>query len=277
MFQKQISENDVIRKNPLVDYGKDRLQQPRIMHRIVWDRFDITSNRNWGKGYRAWMEVNGSRLSVNKAEDPRSFVWRDQVWIVLNGCVQGDGVMCNRKMFLHNCDTNNTIQLKIEGQSRREKNWSPLIWKDELYFVYSVDPFTLLKPDIESGFCKLVYGTMKNQGGHHKICNGTPYLPWNGVFVGFCHTRRPYYAVPTKINIEKKTVRFYNKIVFKKPEGAKWHQGAPGPIQFPYHLKINNTNVELSIDFDDHYPTILTIGLRAFRQQFSESKGCKFL
>jgi len=272
-FQKQITEDDVVCKKPLVKYGKDRLQKPRIKHRMIYNGFDIVNKRSW-RGYEAYMEVNGNRLSVNKAEDPRSFFWRDNVWIVFNGCVKGNGVHCDRKMFLHNCNTNHTVQLKINGQSETEKNWSPLIWKDELYLVYSIDPFTLLKPDVKNGCCKLVCGKMENQGGRHKICNGTPYLPWMyDTYVGFCHTRLPYYAVPTKINIEKKTVKFYDRIIFDKPGGAKWHYGKKGPIQFPFHLTVENTDVELSIDFSDHYPTILIIDFYAFCQQFSEGKG----
>ncbi len=36
---------------------------------------------------------------------------------------------------------------------RCEKNWLPFVWKDELYTIYSYDPFTILKPDLETGSC----------------------------------------------------------------------------------------------------------------------------
>ncbi len=40
---------------------------------------------------------------------------------------------------------------------RCEKNWLPFVWNGELFTIYSYDPFTILKPDIETGVCETAH------------------------------------------------------------------------------------------------------------------------
>lgn len=46
------------------------------------------------------------------------------------------------------------IPLKGPDPHRWEKNWLPIVRNDELFLIYSYSPFTLYKPDVETGECK---------------------------------------------------------------------------------------------------------------------------
>ncbi|WP_448564751.1 glycosyltransferase [Trichothermofontia sp.] len=40
---------------------------------------------------------------------------------------------------------------------KHQKNWMPLIFKDELYLIYQMEPLTILKPNLETGHCDRVH------------------------------------------------------------------------------------------------------------------------
>ncbi len=41
--------------------------------------------------------------------------------------------------------------------NRHEKNWLPFVKDNQLHFIYSSDPFTIYKPDLETGICETVF------------------------------------------------------------------------------------------------------------------------
>lgn len=81
-------------------------------------------------------------------EDARVFEYRSEVWIIFNMLREATG----RQMHLYNVTKGlNTpsepIQLKLEGIPARpvEKNWTPFVFEDQLYFIYLFVPLVLLQ------------------------------------------------------------------------------------------------------------------------------------
>ena len=84
-------------------------------------------------------------------EDARVFEYRSEVWIIFNMLREATG----RQMHLYNVtnglkapDTQSEpIQLKLEGIPTRpvEKNWTPFVFEDQLYFIYLFVPLVLLQ------------------------------------------------------------------------------------------------------------------------------------
>ncbi|MEI6756029.1 MAG: hypothetical protein WCK80_03400 [bacterium] len=120
-------------------------------------------------------------------EDARLFVWRDKIWILCNGLNDTN----ERHMFLVKInDTNESftsetpIELCSMDSQNFEKNWSPLIMKNDLYLVYSIVPFVILKYDENSETCfrktfltsKFMYELSKYYSDNLHIRGGTPFL-----------------------------------------------------------------------------------------------------
>lgn len=48
------------------------------------------------------------------------------------------------------------VRLKGYSDNECQKNWVPITYNDKIHFLYSSDPFILLKPDLETGECNVV-------------------------------------------------------------------------------------------------------------------------
>jgi hypothetical protein len=95
-------------------------------------------------------------------EDARLFIWREEMWILCNGLNDTN----KRHMFLVKINDAGgfftggiPIELCSVDSQNFEKNWSPFIMNNELYFVYSITPFVILKYDENSERCiKATFG-----------------------------------------------------------------------------------------------------------------------
>lgn len=168
----------------------------------------ITSVRGWNGNIRTWDGKNVLYLSKIKfygdnivreygntlnilpepdVEDARLFLWNNEIWILCNGLNNAD----KRHMFLVKINDNGTeftndvpIELCSYESQNFEKNWSPFLIGDELYFIYSIVPFVILKYNKENKKCsRATFGTNKffynlSSRYHNKlfIRGGTPFL-----------------------------------------------------------------------------------------------------
>jgi hypothetical protein len=258
----------------LVEYTNN---SPRMKHRIPINGYDIYNHRSWfdnlaGKtGYYARLMINGQQvtnhpyyIAVESSEDPRAFEWKGDTWVVFNALTKPQQM--SRRMFLHNCCTGATVELQSNGVEHTQKNWSPLIHNDELYFVYSIQPLAILKMVDENGQCELVYGEMTHQRGSKGVWNGTPYILRAGRYIGFGHTRNPFYATPVEIDFDKRKVVVHEPIVFTKPKEANLDTYRTTIVQYPYHFVLNKGGVDLFVEFQDHCPTRVTIDYSTFEK-----------
>lgn len=68
-----------------------------------------------------------------------------------------------------------------------EKNWMPWVMEDELYFVYSSDPFIILRYDPQRNSLKDVSGKPEKR---LSMCRGgSNMVPYGNNFIGVVHTK----------------------------------------------------------------------------------------
>lgn len=201
-------------------------------------------------------------------EDFRYIQFQGRVYIIMSGLDKNK----KRDMYLYNLNDNHFIKLKIEGyvSKQTEKNWNPFVYQNELYFIYSVDKLCILKViNLKEGICKIIKGDPRQYNNNYPYVSSTPLLLWNYPnYIGFFHTRNPYYSVPCIFNIEKmKFIKIGKPIILKNPPTILPWRGKK--VQFPYHLEIKQEKIKLSICFEDKASVIYTIDYISFCKQFS--------
>lgn len=127
------------------------------------------------------------------SEDPRCFRIKEKTYISYSHIKEWQPKPIVDMELLELGEHPVALQYK---ESRIEKNWVPLVYNDDLYFIYQYNPYTLLKvSDISSGEVELVY---KNRETNHaincweknwgKIRGGTPAIEIEDSFVAFFHS-----------------------------------------------------------------------------------------
>lgn len=150
----------------------------------------------------------------NLGEDPRLIVFQDKIYVFYNDLQYGNTkdqfvkrmhmaeVVDRRGKFsLKNITLLNFVdaeeyyrrnrsQDKEQGVVRQfEKNWGPFIYQNELYLVYLLEPHVILKPNLETGECRLLY-----ENEEIDICprgmarGGTPAIRIGNEYIAFYHT-----------------------------------------------------------------------------------------
>jgi hypothetical protein len=101
------------------------------------------------------------------AEDPRIFRFRDDLYVVFNSSVnmREDWIYGAREMKLAKIIKNKNNKFVVEKvirlvppfEKQIEKNWAPLVFENELYFVYTVQPrLIIIKPNLKTGYSEVV-------------------------------------------------------------------------------------------------------------------------
>ncbi len=203
-------------------------------------------------------------------EDPRIFKFNDNIFVLGNGLTKNTK---QREMYLYNVNKDKIVKLWFTNHDiskiSQQKNWTPYVYKDELYFIYSFNELCVLKlKDIDIGKCEVVKGNPLNHNDDKEIYGSTPFIPWNfPYYIGFAHTRNPWRAIPIKYNVENmEIVKVGNVINFTNPKEAIPWRGKS--VQFPYDLRIKNGEIILGIEFEDRCPTLLNIDYISFCKQF---------
>lgn len=109
----------------------------------------------------------------------------------------------------------------------QEKNWMPLIQKDRLYFVYMVNPYTLIECDPDTGQCREVHKSLEYKTDFWKhgsfIGGGTPFVEYKGKFYSFFHS---FTLQDPKVN----TTRQYHVGLMSLDENLKFCEMSKEPI-----------------------------------------------
>jgi hypothetical protein len=132
-------------------------------------------------------------------EDARVFEYQSEVWIIFNMLTQ----LYGRQMHLYNVtkalakQPTEPIRLELSGLPTRpvEKNWTPYVLNDKLYFIYQFVPLIILEADVNKGGCKCIYSENNKTAMPH-FRGGTVALEMLGsptpkVF-GYLHTSIPF-------------------------------------------------------------------------------------
>lgn len=141
-------------------------------------------------------------------EDPRIFIYNHQIYIYL---------IITKKFFIFNpleslvnkqsrvgilkipkTDKNiiklNPMILETDfALNNQEKNWMLLQDGNQNYFVYSINPFKLLKFDIDNFKCELIFE--KNYNIPKNLRGGSQFIKYKNIYIGVVHTRyyKKYY------------------------------------------------------------------------------------
>jgi len=103
-------------------------------------------------------------FNVEGLEDCRLFKFKDNLCFTCTTCdtnPTGDRqislCLLDKKLKGNEIHVENLVPLKGPDPSRCEKNWLPFIQNDELFVVYSYDPFVIYKPNPDTGECEVLY------------------------------------------------------------------------------------------------------------------------
>lgn len=101
-------------------------------------------------------------FNVEGMEDCRLFAFKDRFWFTCTTCdtnPHGDRqislCLLDQKTQSEVVNVENLIPLLGPDPNRCEKNWLPFIKNNELFVIYSYDPFVIFRPYFETGECKL--------------------------------------------------------------------------------------------------------------------------
>lgn len=271
---RTLTQNDVVESRVLIDL--DPRPPKRVKHKAFIQDHTVYDQRDF------WFDPPSSKLIINEqeavlpdaiynTEDLRVFEWQCEPYIITNA----RNAVGHRGMYIYNINTNKMVRLTHPDidPSVIQKNWVPFVLNGELYFVYSFLPtLTILKLTDDAGRCELVTGEIVPQHNMRLKYGSTPLIPWSyPYYIGFLHSRMPWFTHPVMIDTKNmKTHYVGNRIIFDKPEEAKWDNRRKGIIQFAYDLKVEkDATVKLYVDFQDHCPTELNINYESFCKQFS--------
>ena len=146
-------------------------------------------------------------------------------------------------MYLYNLEDKHFIKLFISNYDIskiiRQKNWTPYIHINNLYFIYSFNKLCVLKlNNVNTGECICIKGSPFDYNDKSKFFGSTPLIPWNYPnYIGFLHTRAPHYSVPVIFNVVKLNIVFIgDTIIFKNPKNVNPKNNKL--VQYPYDLSI---------------------------------------
>jgi hypothetical protein len=88
----------------------------------------------------------------------------------------------------------NPLRMLSPFNSFTEKNWSPMIFQDKLYFIYSIDPFIVIEPNLKTGQTKVVVESSlpnHNKGifGELRLTTPTMAIEENKKYLTILHSR----------------------------------------------------------------------------------------
>jgi hypothetical protein len=213
-------------------------------------------------------------LKSDFAEDPRLFIYNDQLVVIYNDLIDD----CRRMhlAFLGALEdgffVKRICKLEKNGSMRKtEKNWVPFVHAGELYFIYQSSPWTVLKFH-DSGMCDIVSETSILIPGETPILSGgTPAIEQNGEFLSFFHIRsgatRSYLSWNRYIYLVgaytfEGTYPFRLKKITIKPityKGAYNLFNNPKKILYPVGLVDKGSCYEVSLGVNDARTEVVTI------------------
>jgi hypothetical protein len=265
----------------------DNFPGNRIKHYKKIDKYEIYNERDCNSKYgrlrirnrnesNEFKYLEFTTFGINNkdmfggVEDPRCFSFNNQTYIIMNGLDN----QRNRNMYLYNLDSHIFCKLYISNYDishiKEQKNWIPYIHSNQLFFIYSLHELCVLKvEDILTGKCKCIKGNPLNYNNQYKYAGSTQLIQWNYPnYIGFVHTRNPYYTCPIIYNVETMNIKHIGKeIIFKNPKpNLRWRGRI---VQFPYDLEIINEHIILSVEFEDKCPTQVYLDYISFCKSFS--------
>ena len=140
--------------------------------------------------------------AVCRAEDARLFYFKNDLYATFNQEIfTQEEASLKRDMYLSKITKingkfilDNPLRMLSPFNSFTEKNWSPMIFQDKLYFIYSIDPFIVIEPNLKTGQTKVVVESSlpnHNKGifGELRLTTPTMAIEENKKYLTILHSR----------------------------------------------------------------------------------------
>lgn len=198
-------------------------------------------------------DVHNNSSNNGGSEDYRYIIFNEDLYVIMNGLPKNSKI---RQMYLYNIKKNKICQLNIKNYDIKnifQKNWTPYVYKNELYLIYSFCELCVVKLINETtGECELVYGN-PSLFTNKTIFGGTNLCHWkNDLFIGFAHIRNPWYSVP--IIFDAKNYKYISTtmpIKIKTPFKIDLLKNRT--VEYPYYFTKCQDKYELSVCHQDFY------------------------
>jgi hypothetical protein len=136
------------------------------------------------------MNILGSKIyeTLNNGHNPsdiRAFRYNSKIYLI--GTNEYQNGNCGQALIDYSND--NMILMNIENNGKFYfKNWSPIEHNGVLYFVHINNPLTLVKPDLKTGKCDIVFRGNYDEKLPKKLSGSTPFIPiGNNKYLGITH------------------------------------------------------------------------------------------
>jgi predicted GH43/DUF377 family glycosyl hydrolase len=136
-------------------------------------------------------------------EDPRAFVWRNDLYVMHNqSCFSDHTWSTSIVLGRFNSGSIEQLQVPAFGQNLNlaaingapaayEKNWTPTVVGDDLFMVYQINPLVVIKYDDASRSWLQIETDQTSRPIPYKtfISGSTPLIPWrDDEYIGLFHT-----------------------------------------------------------------------------------------
>tara|TARA_X000001036_G_scaffold150423_1_gene142891 strand:+ start:50845 stop:52392 length:1548 start_codon:yes stop_codon:yes gene_type:complete len=219
--------------------------------------------------------ILNNNTNFGGSEDNRYIVFKKELFVVFNGISKKDNT---RQMFLYNIKQNKPRQLYINSYDIRnlmQKNWMPYVYKDNLYFIYSICDLCVLKLNsFDSGECEVVFGH-PSKFTNNTFIGGTNLCHWkHNLYIGFVHSRMPYLCMPFLYDAKNYTyITTYSSINFNIPiyipNPSHLARDRTGLVEFPYYFEKISNKYNLSICYQDELSIKFEISTNAVDDLFT--------
>jgi hypothetical protein len=207
--------------------------------------------------------ITGKSKAVHGPEDPRIIKFKNDILIIYNDTY----INGQTRMFVYNMTTNKNILLKYNRNNLIEKNWSPFIYKDELYVSYFLNPHTILKIDLLDGNCTEIFSNPKIVYPYN-IYGGTPsiLIPELNMYFGMGHIlikdlkiKKKYYCIGYFFNAYPPFQLYKISKIFTFFERNDTKLLKLMFVEFPTQIQKIDNNLFISIGIDDNKSYLLKI------------------
>lgn len=217
-------------------------------------------------------------------EDPRLILFQDRLWLFYNGRARD----AHMKMFLCPLEkrlgrwevAKEPVELTWpeSPKGRTEKNWMPIVKDGELFLIYDLRPYTLLKANVETGQCERISASQPDFSWHLGEPRGsTQMIPHSdGGFVGIFHSSkrttprrfRPrtkvyYFIGGLKIDANLQLTHISRSAYFIP---GFYNQGGNGRVVFPCGIVDAGESYRLCAGKNDHRSLEITLDKGAFME-----------
>jgi hypothetical protein len=238
-FVADITNDKIEEKREIDGFQYNMFQSTIIKDNTEYycERINITSDRNINGVHGLFFSNNKNNTTRFEGkdidtEDPRLFICNDKIYVVFNVFSPFPGY--KRSMAISEYNDFQPVYLRICGEDGDqeqivEKNWSPCVVNNQLFFIYIFDPLIVLHYDFNpEGICTIHYKQnpeikIRDIYTVHKCLRGSSsFIPFMNsylgeLYIGLCHSyiykddQYYYYAFLCILNVTKWEIVYISK------------------------------------------------------------------